>query len=314
MRCASALAAPVLALLLYGCAGDGPPPAPVGGDYDMIQQEIFNPHCLSAGCHNGTAQAGGLNLTAGVSYGDLVGVTPTNADADAAGLQRVTPFEPDNSFLLVKLTGPAPGEGARMPQGMSPLPASDIEMIRAWIAEGAPRGGTPVPSASPSATPTDSARPTPSLTATITATASDTGTPTRTVTGTPPPSATPSATPSASPSATPLPWLTRIQTTIFDPSCATQFCHDAETASADLVLTAAQSYANLVGVTPDNRVARDKGLLRVVPDEPAMSFLIVKVTQPGVGEGGRMPLGGVPLSAEQIALLTGWIEAGAPAE
>jgi hypothetical protein len=45
-----------------------------------------------------------------------------------------------------------------------------------------------------------------------------------------------------------------------------------------------------------------------------MSFLIVKVTQPGVGEGGRMPLGGAPLTAEQIALLTGWIEAGAPAE
>lgn len=301
-----------LALLLYGCAGDGPPPAATGGAYDVIQQEIFNQHCLSAGCHNGTAQAGGLNLTAGVSYAELVGVTPTNADAAAAGLQRVTPFDPDNSFLLVKLTGPAPGEGARMPQGMRPLPASDIEMIRAWIAEGAPRGGTPGPSVTPSATPTDSPLPTPSATATITATPVDTGTPTRTVTGTPPPSATPSETPSASPTATPLPWLTRIQTTIFNPSCATEFCHDAATASGNLVLTEGQSYANLVDVSPDNRVARDKGLLRVVPDDPTTSFLIIKVTQPRLGEGSRMPLSAAPLTAEQIALLTGWIEAGAP--
>ena len=314
MRRASALAALSLALLLCGCAGDGPPPAAAGGAYDVIQQEIFNPHCLAAGCHNSTAQAGGLNLTAGVSYDELVGVTPTNFDAAAAGLQRVTPFDPDNSFLLIKLTGPAPGQGARMPQGMSPLPASDIAMIRSWIADGAPRGGTPLPSHTPSATPTESPRPTPSDTATITPTPADTATPTRTVTGTPPPSAPPSATPSASPTASPLPWLVRIQTTIFNPSCATEFCHDAATASGNLVLTEGQSYANLVGVTPDNRVARDRGLLRVVPDDPTTSFLMVKVIKPGTGEGSRMPLGAAPLTAEQIALLTGWIEAGAPPE
>jgi len=108
--------------------------------------------------------------------------------------------------------------------------------------------------------------------------------------------------------------LVRIQTAIFSPSCATQFCHDAATASGNLVLTdTTVSYDNLVGVTPDNRVARDRGLLRVVPDDPAMSFLIVKVTRPALGEGSRMPLGQDPLTAEQIALLTGWIEAGAPA-
>lgn len=320
MRRGVVLAALPAALLWYGCAGDGPPPSASSGAYDTIQTQIFNQHCLSAGCHNSTAQAGGLNLTAGVSYGDLVGVTPQNPDAAAAGLQRVTPFDPANSFLLIKLTNPAPGEGSRMPQGQSPLPPADIAMIRNWIAEGAPRGGTPEPSATPSATPTDSPVPTPSDTATATATPVDTATATRTVTGTPPPSATPSETltpsetPTASPTETPLPWLVRIQTTIFSPSCATQFCHDAATASGNLVLTdTTVSYDNLVDVTPDNRVARDQGLLRVVPDDPAMSFLIVKVTRPGLGEGSRMPLGLDPLTAEQIALLTGWIEAGAPA-
>jgi mono/diheme cytochrome c family protein len=307
------LAALPAALLIYGCAGDGPPLSTATSAYDVIQQQIFNQHCLSAGCHNATAQAGNLNLTAGVSYGDLVNVTPDNAVAAANGLLRVEPFNPDNSFIIVKLTGPPPGEGARMPQGMAPLSPSDIAMIRDWIADGAPPPeGTAVATATPSASPTETLTPTVADTPTITPTPVDTDTPTPTVTGTPPPTATASQTPTASPTLTPLPWLPRIQETIFNPSCAIMFCHDKATASGNLVLTADESYANLVNVTPDNAVARNRGLLRVVPDDPAQSFLIVKVTQPPLGEGSKMPLTGTPLTAEQIALLTGWIEAGAP--
>jgi hypothetical protein len=313
------LAALPVALLLYGCAGDGPPPTGGGGAYDTIQTEIFNQNCLSAGCHNGVNQAGGLNLTAGASYDNLVGVLSQNPVAADRGLLRVEPFEPDDSFLIIKLTDPGTGEGSQMPQGANPLPASDIQMIRDWIADGAPRGGTPEPSATGSATPSDTPTPTPSATPSVTSTAANTATATITVTGTAPPSATPtttptaSPTPSASPTATLEPWLTRIQEQIFTPSCATMFCHDAATASGDLVLIdEATSYANLVDVEPDNRVARNRGLLRVIPNDPAQSFLIVKVTDPPLGEGSRMPLIGKPLTAEQIALLVGWIEAGAP--
>ena len=313
------LAALPVALLLYGCAGDGPPPTGGGGAYDAIQTEIFNQNCLSAGCHNGVNQAGGLNLTAGASYDNLVGVLSQNSVAAAQGLLRVEPFEPDSSFLIIKLTDPGDGEGTRMPQGANPLPAADIQMIRDWIADGAPRGGTPEPSATGSATPSDTPTPTPSATPSVTATPANTATATITVTGTAPPSATPtitptaSPTPSASPTATLEPWLTRIQEQIFTPSCATMFCHDAATASGDLVLIdEATSYANLVDVEPDNRVARNRGLLRVIANDPEQSFLIVKVTDPPLGEGSRMPLIGEPLTAEQIALLVGWIEAGAP--
>jgi hypothetical protein len=312
MRRRSALAALPAALLLYGCAGDGPAPSGGGGAYDAIQQQIFNQHCLNAGCHNAINQAGNLNLTAGASYANLVGVTPDNPLAAANGLLRVTPFEPDNSFLIVKLEGPPPGEGTRMPQGMSPLPPSDIDMIRAWIAGGAPPPATGGPSATPTVSPTETDPPTVTETPTVTATPLDTATPTPTGTGTQPPTATITATPTASPTETPLPWLVRIQTTIFNPRCATAFCHDAQTASGNLVLTEGQSYANLVGVTPDNAVARGKGLVRVQPNAPADSFLIIKVTGPALGEGSKMPLTGPPLTAEQIALLTGWIEAGAP--
>lgn len=299
-----------VALLLYGCAGDGPPPVAPTGAFDVLQQEIFNQRCLSAGCHNATAQAGGLNLTAGASYDDLVDVPPTNEVALADDLLRVTPFDPDTSFLLIKLTGPAAGEGGRMPLSQSPLSPSQIEMVRDWIVDGAPRGGTPEPSATPTATPLP---PTETATATVTPTAADTATPTVTVTGTAPPTATATATATASPTATLEPWLTRIQNSIFTPTCATAFCHDAAFASAGLDLSSeSASYASLVGVVPTNAVANAAGLLRVEPFAPLDSFLIVKVTMPRFGEGGRMPLIGEPLTAEQVALLTGWIEDGAP--
>ena len=64
------------------------------------------------------------------------------------------------------------------------------------------------------------------------------------------------------------------------------------------MLADGQSYGNLVGVPPDNAVARDKGLLRVQPNDPANSFLIVKVTgKPPLGEGSKMPLTGTPAHA-----------------
>lgn len=313
MRGGAGLAALAAALLVYGCAGDGPPPTGGGGVYDTIQTEIFNRSCLSAGCHNGVNQAGGLNLSAGASYDNLVGVLSQNPVAAGRGLLRVAPFDPDRSFLVIKLTAPGAGEGSRMPQGANPLPASNVGMIRDWIAAGAPRDGTPEPTATVSATPSATAPPTASHTATITPTPASTATPTATVTGTAPPSPTPTATPSPSPTATVEPLLTRIQIGIFTPSCATVFCHDAATASGNLVLAdEATSYAELVNVEPDNRAARARGLLRVVPNDPQQSFLIVKVTDPPLAEGGRMPLIGAPLTEEQIALLIDWIEAGAP--
>src|SRR6185295_12860776 len=132
---------------LYGCAGAGPAPEEFSGEFDQMQVTIFNQNCLGGGCHNAQSQAGGLNLSAGASYNALVNVVPTNPVAAGMGLLRVQPSNPDNSFLLIKLTGPAAGEGSRMPQGMNPLPQSDIDEIRQWILNGAPPPGTLVPTA-----------------------------------------------------------------------------------------------------------------------------------------------------------------------
>jgi hypothetical protein len=307
----------LLAALLYGCAGDGPPPTAAGSAFDQIQTEIFNQNCLSAGCHNAQFQAGGLNLTAGVSYSQLVDVLSVNAVAQSQGLLRVKPFDPDNSFLIIKLTGPGEGEGTRMPQGMNPLPQSDIDMIRSWILDGAPPPGTAVPTATPTAdpptatvTPPPTATETPSITATVTATVTGSAPPSSTVTDTPTITPTPSDSPSPSPTPT-LSLFEQIQTTIFNPTCTEMFCHDAIGMSGGLVLLEGQSFGNLVNVPPQNVAALERGLLRVDPDDPDNSFLLVKLVGPTAAEGLRMPQGKPPLPPEQIELVRQWIEQGA---
>lgn len=141
--------ATLLALLTagIGCAGDGVTVPPATATYDIIQREIFDVNCLSAGCHNPQFRAGDLDLSTASSYGDLVSVVPDNAVARDDGLLRVEPFDAENSFLLTKLTDPGAGEGSRMPQGQPPLSEAEIQLIEDWILNGAP-AGTITPGAS----------------------------------------------------------------------------------------------------------------------------------------------------------------------
>lgn len=302
-------------LVLSACAGSGPAADPPTGTFDRLQADIFNQNCLSAGCHNSQSQAGAMDLSPGASYDALVNVVPLNTVAEAKGMLRVDPFAPGNSFLIRKLRGPGPGEGTSMPQGMSSLPESDIAAIASWILEGSPRGGTAVPTASPTPVP-----PTPTLTATTTQTLPpvDTATPTRTVTGTAPPTLTPTPSPSASPSPSPSPTaagptIADLQTRIFSQSCLDAFCHNSVDRAGNLVLEEGQSYSNLVGVTPDNAMARTNGLLRVDPGNVDNSFIVLKLAgPPNPRFGSRMPLGKLPLSAEEMQLVRDWIANGAP--
>jgi hypothetical protein len=103
----------------------------------VIQQTIFNPTCLDMFCHTTEFMAGNLVLVEGQSYAQLVNVLSDNPAARTAGLLRVEPDVPDESFLVIKLTNPTLPQGSRMPLGKPPLPAADIELIRAWIAAGA---------------------------------------------------------------------------------------------------------------------------------------------------------------------------------
>jgi hypothetical protein len=108
--------------------------------YHDLQDYIFTKSCTASYCHAAPTNAGNLNLTSGVSYQDLVGRVPQNLAAVSAGMKRVDPGNPDNSFLLTKLAGlSTPAEGGRMPLGEGPLHSGKIDAIRKWIAAGAPR-------------------------------------------------------------------------------------------------------------------------------------------------------------------------------
>ena len=90
--------------------------------YHDIQDYVFNRSCATSYCHAAPTNAGNLNLTSSVSYQDLVGRVPQNLAAASAGMKRINPGNPDNSFLLTKLVGPTtPAQGGRMPLAAGPL-------------------------------------------------------------------------------------------------------------------------------------------------------------------------------------------------
>ena len=129
-------------LVFAGCgAGSGegldengapvPIAPPVNSDFQEIQDTVFTPICTA--CHLGAAAPRGLRLDAANSYALLVNV----ASVEVPALQRVTPGNPDMSYLVQKIEGTA-AVGARMPLGGAPLPQDRIDLIRRWIAAGAP--------------------------------------------------------------------------------------------------------------------------------------------------------------------------------
>jgi hypothetical protein len=123
---------------LSGCPLTPTPTATVAASLEAIQRTIFSPRCAIPICHTAQANSGNLVLEAGSAGAQLVGVEPFIDTARAAGLLRVDPGHPENSFLLVKLEGPPPDQGSRMPLTGALLTASEIQLIRDWIAAGAP--------------------------------------------------------------------------------------------------------------------------------------------------------------------------------
>ncbi|MBN1369054.1 MAG: hypothetical protein JW954_02310 [Dehalococcoidaceae bacterium] len=95
-------------------------------------QPLFNSRCVA--CHQGVGDAG-LSLEPGKAHASLVNVASTQSP-----LVRVTPGNPEQSYLLHKLNGTqlqVGGTGSRMPFGSSALSASQIDLVRNWISQGA---------------------------------------------------------------------------------------------------------------------------------------------------------------------------------
>lgn len=134
-------------LVLAGCSGDGtgldangrPLPAvpPANSDFQEIQDTIFTPIC--ANCHIGGGAPQGLRLDEGNSYAMLVNV----ASAEVPGTLRVNPGNPNASYIVQKIEGTA-AVGVRMPADGPPyLPQDRIDLVRRWIAAGAPVSSAP---------------------------------------------------------------------------------------------------------------------------------------------------------------------------
>lgn len=103
------------------------------------------------------------------------------------------------------------------------------------------------------------------------------------------------------------PTLSSIQDNVFTTTCALSGCHAPPAPQQNLNLSAGQAFSHLVGVASAEQPARS----RVAPGDPLESYMFMKVTGDARIAGDPMPLGGTPLSAEQIQAIRGWIEAGA---
>ncbi len=115
---------------LEGCSGGGATFADV--------QAILTARCALPGCHSGQFPSNNLNLEAGNSFDQLVGMDPFNANAAGMGILRVDPGDALNSYILIKVAGTPPfGLGSQMPLFADPLSESDVATIRDWINDGA---------------------------------------------------------------------------------------------------------------------------------------------------------------------------------
>jgi hypothetical protein len=110
----------------------------VGGSDCPSVSALFDENCSSSSCHSAENKAQGLDLASPDVAARLVNVPAT----EGPGL-LIDPSAPAESILYLKLM-PHPPFGAQMPIGASPLSASAIACVFAWITEGTSNenGGT----------------------------------------------------------------------------------------------------------------------------------------------------------------------------
>lgn len=108
-------------------------------DFATDIQPILDVAC--AGCHTNGGTSGGLSMSTGSAFGNLVNVPANNS---AANMPRITPFNDASSFLFQKINctnlNDIPGTpyGRRMPRSGPPyLSTAHQALILDWIEQGA---------------------------------------------------------------------------------------------------------------------------------------------------------------------------------
>jgi len=118
-------------------SGEQTPDQTSGVTLASLQKNIFGAICIN--CHTGSNAPRGLRLDSEEnSYAFLV----SHAADEVPELLRVNPGNPDDSYIIRKLEGASNIVGGRMPLGGPYLTQEQINSVRDWIANGAPRTGT----------------------------------------------------------------------------------------------------------------------------------------------------------------------------
>lgn len=109
--------------------GGGP-----AGSFSSIAQDVLVPRCATAACHAGDPPAFFPQLDADVAWARLL------EPSQQAAMNMVEPYDPANSYLVLKLRNDAAsvgGVGTPMPIGDALLDESEIQAIEGWILNGA---------------------------------------------------------------------------------------------------------------------------------------------------------------------------------
>ena len=128
----------LLATTAAACGSSSPTtptsPASTAPTLTQIQTQIFDPGCATCHTDVGRTPSAGLNLKAGTSFAQLVGV----GSSGLPGAVRVIAGNANGSYIVQKLEG-APGiAGLRMPRNGPPfLTDAQVKFIRDWITAGA---------------------------------------------------------------------------------------------------------------------------------------------------------------------------------
>jgi hypothetical protein len=98
-------------------------------------QPLLTASCTSMACHDAIQPQQGLDLVTGHAYAQLVSVASTECSTS----MLVKPGAPSDSYLVVKLAGGGTcSTGSRMPKAATAWSSDQIQLVRDWIANGAP--------------------------------------------------------------------------------------------------------------------------------------------------------------------------------
>jgi hypothetical protein len=131
-----------------------PPSRASGGAAGVSYTEQIVPLFAAAGCLNSTCHAGSL-LSSEYDMTTWEATFVPGVQARQLGLCEVSPGSPEASLLFEKVNNPR--FGARMPSGLPALSQIELDLVGAWIREGARDDSVPqdTPTATPTAPPTN---------------------------------------------------------------------------------------------------------------------------------------------------------------